>query len=223
LRVSWGIGKKLFQAALSSSAQQKHFMQGVAISRKVFPTKSKDKVGDFFTYVFGIPLIVAACLVIIPLGLVLWLIISIYNYLAPRDENQQHVEEKWNVVETAFPIEIGYKYVDAATASGAASGYFDSQPLMVFKVAPENSFFAGYFSDFVVERTDGLFVQKVCFDAAMEEVQTMSLYFFKYETQVAEEIADLKDYEINSKGNSDDFIITATGEEDEIQIRLTNT
>jgi hypothetical protein len=57
----------------------------------------------------------------------------------------------------------------------------------------------------------------------MEEVQTMPLYFFNYETLVAEEIADLKDYEIDSKGNPDYFIITATGEENEIQILLTNT
>jgi hypothetical protein len=135
-------------------------MQGLTISRKAFPTKGKGKVGDFFTYVFGIPLIVAACLAVIPLGLALWLLVSIYNYLVPQDENQQQVEEKWNTIKTVFPIEIRYKYVDAATVSNAASGYFDSQPLTVFQAAPENPFFAGYFSDFLVERTDGLLCRR---------------------------------------------------------------
>ena len=196
-------------------------MEGLTISRKVYPTKGKDKIGDFFSSAFGILLIVAACVVVIPLGLALWLIMSIYNFLKPYSENQKPTEEKWNVVEAPFPLEISYKYIDAATVSSAASGYFDSQPLTVFQVAPETTFFAGYFSDFVVERTDGLFVQKVCFNATMEEVLSMPLYFFEYETMTAEEIADLKDYEIDSKGKPHDFIITATSEKDEIQIRLT--
>jgi hypothetical protein len=52
----------------------------------------------------------------------------------------------------------------------------------------------------------------------------MPLYFFCYETEEAEEIMDLKEYVItDTKGGANDFILSAGGEDDELELRFTKS
>ena len=73
----------------------------------------------------------------------------------------------------------------------------------------------------MVKREDGIFVQKLILDKAQQQLQAAPLYFFKFLNQEIEEIYDLKDFEFDSKGNPDDFVIEAYSLNENIQIRLT--
>ncbi len=98
--------------------------------------------------------------------------------------------------------------------------YFDNQPLIMFDTNPHLRFFEGYFTDFKIERDDGVFIQKVIRNDETKKITALPLYFFEYSTQDMKEIKDLKGYEIDSRGNPDDFIISAIGENDELELRL---
>ena len=91
---------------------------------------------------------------------------------------------------------------------------------MIFNSEPPNPFFEGYFTNLKIERADGIFLQKVIQDENKKEIDSLPLFFFNYATQNAERILDLKGYEIDLIGNADDFILDATGKEENLQIRL---
>ena len=80
---------------------------------------------------------------------------------------------------------------------------------MRYQATPAVPFFDGYFTAFRVERTDGLFLQSVHFDASFEQVLAMPLCFFRYQTQEAEELFDLQAYSLDGDG-----------EQQEVQIRI---
>jgi hypothetical protein len=113
---------------------------------------------------------------------------------------------------------LRYQYIMGEEISVGACDYFgDEEPLMRYQTEPKISFFEGYFSNFKIERPDGIFVQKVNFNTDLSGIETMPLYFFNYATGKAEEIHDLKDYALDTKGSSSRFIIMASGLEDDMR------
>lgn len=113
---------------------------------------------------------------------------------------------------------LRYQYVMGEEISVGACDYFgDEEPLTLYQTEPKISFFEGYFSNFRIERIEGIFVQKVNFNTDLSGIETMPLYFFNYATREAEEIHDLKDYALDTKGSSNRFIIMANGLEDDMR------
>jgi hypothetical protein len=64
------------------------------------------------------------------------------------------------------------------------------------------------------------FIQKVIRNDETKKIKALPLYFLNYSTLNIKEIKDLKGYEIDSKGNPNDFIISAIGEVGELEKRL---
>jgi len=113
---------------------------------------------------------------------------------------------------------LRYQYVMGEEISVKACDYFgDDEPLILYRTEPKISFFEGYFSNFKIERIGGIFVQKVNFTTDLSGTETMPLYFFNYATREAEEIHDLKDYALDTKGSSSRFIIMANSLEDDMR------
>jgi len=130
-------------------------------------------------------------------------------------------------IRTPFLI-IYYEYIWGGDISEAAREYFDDELLLRYKTEPSISFFEGYFSDFKIERTGGIFVQKVNFNAALTEIVAMPLYFFNYATKEAEEIYNFKNYALDTRGGPNNFKIIASsleddGEDLEIEIAISSS
>ncbi len=195
-------------------------MKYSAINKKIISTQEQEatvfsKVSDFFIKAIFITL----GIICIPLILVAWLAMLISNAL--QAEEQQPSHEGWFKLDTPSSISLLYKSLDAASVSDATVGYFDIERLTLYKAEPEIEFFNGYFTSFRVQRNDGIFVQKVYFDNKLGEVLSMPLYFFNYQNKEVEEIHDdLKDYNLDTKGTANDFLLTASGEHQDLEIRV---
>ena len=198
-------------------------MKYSAINKKIISTQKQEttvssKISDFFTKT----LLITIVIICIPLILVAWLAMLISNAL--QAEGQQPSPEGWFKLDIPSNISLLYKSLDANSVSDAAAGYFDIERLTLYKAEPEIEFFNSYFTSFRVQRSDGIFVQKVYFDNKLEEVLSMPLYFFNYQTRETEEIhGDLKDYVLDTKGNANDFLLTASGEHQDLEIRITKS
>jgi len=179
--------------------------------------KSQKDSGFVGVLILVLLIIVGLCL--LPLLLVIMLFGAIYNVIMPtRKKNEV---PPWINIPTNSEINIQYKLGDFDNLPEFLQEYFEERGLFVYETDPNIDFFEGYFTDFKVERSDGIFVQKVIFDEINQVIQSAPLFFFKYKTQELEEIKDLRDYEIDSKGNPDDFMISAYGEDENFEIRLT--
>ncbi|MGI4867047.1 MAG: hypothetical protein ACRYFZ_24230 [Janthinobacterium lividum] len=195
-------------------------MKYSTINKKVISTQEQEatilsKVSDFFIKSFLITL----GIICIPLILVAWLAMLISNAL--QSKGQQPSQDGWFGLNTPSDIPLLYKSLDATSISDAAASYFDIEQLTLYKAEPAIEFFNGYFTSFRVQRNDGIFVQKVYFDKNLEEILSMPLYFFNYQTKEVEEIHyDLKDYTLDTKGSANDFLLTASGEHQDLEIRI---
>ncbi len=154
----------------------------------------------------------------LPLILIFWIGAMILNLLPSR--KAVTVANEWQTIVSDNHWILKFRWINADDLTDYLHGYFDIQPLIEYRSDPEIDFFQGYFTDFRIERTDGIFVQKVNHDPIKEEVTSLLLCFFNYQTKEVEEIKDLKDYELDTKGNPDDFMISAIGDGHELQIRL---
>lgn len=125
------------------------------------------------------------------------------------------------MVRNSAELEIEYKWVKPDDVPENLLSIYEERGIMIFKTNPNMKFFDGYFTDFKVERDDGIFLQKVIFDTNNQEILSAPLFFFKYEDLKTEEIVDLYGYEFDSKGNPDDFVISAYGKDQNFEIRLT--
>lgn len=189
-------------------------MQGVFITRKpTLPSTSNPIIEAC-----GVVIVVAIGLVVASFFLLAWLCGWLWDLFKPPTITP--AADQWHQLVPDFKLTLRYQFVHTATISDAAAGYFDMQPLLCYQADPPLPFFEGYFSDFRLERADGLFVQKVYFDATFENVLSMPLYFFSYQSQEAEELVELKDYTLETKGNTNDFLLTASGENDDLLIHI---
>jgi hypothetical protein len=189
-------------------------MKGLGINiKKIQPQKSSKWV----EYpIIGILILIGLC--VLPFLIIYWIFgILIYLFTPSRSIE---FDNNWNKIMTGTNLSISYKWVNVNDMPEYVYKYFDTQPLIMFDTNPHLEFFEGYFTDFKVERDDGLFIQKVIRNDETKEITALPLYFFDYSTLNMNEIKDLKGYIIDSKGNPDDFIISALGEEDELEITL---
>lgn len=190
-------------------------MKGLRIDIDHSPIpKVSSKIKNFI----GLVILVLVGLLVLPLILFLMIFGMIINLFSFRKANLNINE--WKEITTGEQLKIKYRFVNVDDLPDYLHQYFDTQPLIEFFTDPEIEFLNGFFTDFTVERTDGIFIQKVICNSDAEEVISLPLYFFKYETNEVEEIKDLKDYEIDFKGNPNDFMISAIGNDGELQIRL---
>ncbi|UOG73594.1 hypothetical protein MTX78_15855 [Hymenobacter tibetensis] len=189
-------------------------MEGVSITRKLTSSNNSSTVEDALV----VTLVVAIGLVLLPIALLVLVCLWVRDVILPAKVPASDTVEEWYTLEIRPTFALRYKTVYAADISDAAEGYFEDEPLVLYQTEPSVPFFEGYFTDFRVARADGVFVQKILFDAQLEDINAMPLYFFAYQTQEAEELIDLQDYELDTKGNPSNFLITALGEHDEVTI-----
>ncbi|WKN41678.1 hypothetical protein [Tunicatimonas pelagia] len=190
-------------------------MKGLRIEIKEIPLPQKSsKIENLF----GGGLLILIGILSLPLILIFWIGAMIINLLPSR--KAVTIANEWQTIVSDNHWILKFRWINADDLTDYLHGYFDIQPLIEYRSDPEIDFFQGYFTDFRLERTDGIFVQKVNHDPIKEEVTSLPLCFFNYQTKEVEEIKDLKDYELDTKGNPDDFMISAIGDGHELQIRL---
>ncbi|MEZ4817559.1 MAG: hypothetical protein R2776_06275 [Flavobacteriaceae bacterium] len=189
-------------------------MKGLRIDLKLIEPKTNSK---WFDYIL-IALLLIVALILLPLLLLFWIFGIIFNFISQTKSID--VENNWQRLLTGTNQSIRFKYVTVDEMPEYIYKYFDTQPLIIFDSNPYLDFFSGYFTDFKVERDDGIFIQKVIQNDEIKAIQSLPLYFFSYLTQEVQEIKDLKGYEFDIKGNPNDFIINGIGEEGELEIRL---
>lgn len=159
-------------------------------------------------------------LMLLPVLLLVWLCALVYNLFAK--ERKLPRSNPLTVIDTGSHLKIAWHWINVNEIPDFLYDYFDPYPLRSYETDPAIEFFEGYFTKFQVERSDGIFVQKVELNEAMDEVQALPLYFFRHATQEVEMIRDLKGYEIMStEGSPDDLVITVFSQGEELEIRLT--
>ena len=198
-------------------------MEGLTIRKKVMPPASQRS--SRLATTLGSALLAVLALVTVPFLLVAWIIGAITGAFNEPKPIEPHLATH-KVLNIFFSLH--YQYVLGEEISEAAKKYFgDDEPLMLYKAEPKISFFEGYFSSFKIERTGGIFIQKVNFNTELTEIVSMPLYFFNYATREAEEIHDFKDYDLDTRGGPNSFKIIASsleddGEDIEVEINMTN-
>jgi hypothetical protein len=194
-------------------------MANLKIHKRIIYREETTKSHDFLSKALFITL----GIICLPLILIAWLAVNLSNALTASKLQESQATANWLDIPLPpyFGLILSYKSINAASISDAAAGYFDTETLILYKAEPYAAFFAGYFTSFKVEATDGIFLQKVYFDDKLAEVVSSPLYFFSYWTGIAEEIHDFKDYILlDTKGSSTDFLLTASGEQHDLEIRI---
>ncbi|UOQ64992.1 hypothetical protein [Hymenobacter volaticus] len=114
-------------------------MKGVSITRKPLPHNSSSKVEE----VAAITLLVAAGLILLPIILLTWAFFELRDAILPAQTAVASTAEEWHALETSPFVSLYYKTIDAAAISAAAEGYFEHEPLVVYRVEPSLPFFEG--------------------------------------------------------------------------------
>jgi hypothetical protein len=189
-------------------------MEGLTIRKKVTPPTSEGSHSiseRIFSGVMALLLVV-----LIPLLLLSLLFSFVWHKVFPEkpiEPTEPRPVVMHEVANDLFPLR--YHYVMGEEISEAAAYYFtDEEPLILYQPAAAIDFFQGYFSNFKIEYPTGIFVQKVNFDATLTEVESMPLCFFNYATREAEELIDLKGYNLFTQEQLNHFTITATKQDD---------
>ena len=191
-------------------------MKGLKIDIIKIEPNTGSKWDDYL--VTGLFIILGLCL--LPLLVILWGIGILYNLIFPKKEIK--AENSWEEISTGTDFELRYKWAaNSDEIPEFIHRKFDQYQLILYDTNPKTEFFKGYFTDLKIERTDGIFIQKIIPNLNNDDIQFLPVYFFKYSTKEIEEIMDLNGYEIETKGNPNDFIISAIGKEKQLEISLT--
>ncbi|HET9504430.1 MAG TPA: hypothetical protein VFO93_12885 [Hymenobacter sp.] len=189
-------------------------MEGLTIRKKVTPRAKPS--GRNVSEALSAGLLVLLLIAFIPLILLIVLFTIIWHKVFPEKPTtptKPRPVVMHEVVNDLFPLR--YHYVLGEDISEEVAAYFEEdEPLILYQPAAENPFFQGYFSDFKIEYPTGIFVQKVNFNDALTEAVSMPLCFFNYATQEAEELIDLKGYNLFAMERLNHFTITATVQDD---------
>lgn len=194
-------------------------MKNLIIHKKIVLHSKSSKGGGFFASA----VFIIVCILCSPLILVVWLAMLLSNAQSEKNFIKKESIDNWFLIDISIyaGFSLSYTLIDPSSISEAATGFFEYEQLYIYKTVPHINFFAGYFTDFKMEQPDGIFVQKVYFNDTLEEIVSMPLFFFNYQTAEAKEIHDLKEYVLlDRKGNLNDFLITASGEEHDLEIRI---
>lgn len=195
-------------------------MKNLTIHKKIIPHVEGSKVGDFLEPVA----LVVVGILCSPIILIVWLATQLSNYQAEKSFIKKELIDNWFLLDTPGDIDFSLSCttIDSSSVSETAAGFFDNEQLYLYKASPFTEFFVGYFTSFRMQWPDGIFIQKIYFDNKLEEVISMPLYFFNYQTSEAKEIHDLKEYVLSDviKGNENNLLFTASNEEHELEIRI---
>lgn len=165
-------------------------------------------------------LLIVVILLLLPILFLIVLFSTLFNLLT-KSKSSFNTSPTWLGVAAPHNLEIEYKWVKSDEVPKNLQELYEDRGLMIFKTNPHIEFFEGYFTDFKVERDDGIFVQKVIFDINLQNIQSAPLYFFKFSNLELEKIVDLYGFEFDSKGKPDDFIVSAYGKDGNFEVRLT--
>jgi len=190
-------------------------MKGVHIKTHKFPTESKNVIVSFFTTLFLIVIVI----LFIPIILLAIIYYFFKGHLSKTDSIDENNTE-WANLKTNSQLTLKTKYVNVDDVPDFIYDYFDPNPMSIYKSSPPIRELDGYFTEFKVERSDGIFLQKVETDTERKEVISAHLIFLNYKTLEIEYIMDLLGFEIMTKGKPNDFILTAFDDEQEHEIHL---
>lgn len=132
------------------------------------------------------------------------------------------IDKSWYDIKSPENVNLKFRYLQYEDIPKGLHGFMRETQLIEFKAEPEIDFFKGFFTVFTLERKDGIFVQKVMYNKIDSVVDALPLYFFNYSTFESNELGDFKDYYLDSKGNNDNLIINAYGENGEITIKVSD-
>ncbi len=189
----------------------------ISIKRIETSSNSEEPTFDLIWMGLGI-LLLFAVLCLIPVLIITGVLMTLFHSIAPKKEKT--IENPWVVIRTETGFELQYQYVKLEDTPECIQQHFDEAPIFIFDVNPKMAFFEGYFTDLMIERTDGLFVQKIILNPTGDAVQAAPLYFINYSTRETEEVMDLNGYELECKGNPDDFIINAYNGNEVLEIQI---
>ena len=195
------------------NVNQHNKMKGITINSKRLKPNTGSKITDFILYVF----LIAIAVVLSPILIVLWLMGLAYKLIMPeskyiKQESNYFIKGLNNenhkfhyIVEEDQPIEIAREQ--------------DGKAIIEFVPPIGNEILNGYFTDLLIERDDGVFLQKIVL-GNNGQIQEMPVMFVDYEKNEINMIRDLKGYEIYTKGGKNDFMIIAINETEELEIRI---
>jgi hypothetical protein len=192
-------------------------MEGLTIRKKVTPRAKPSNRSVSDALFSGI--LVLLLIVLIPLILLAILFSFVWHRAFPEKPTAPTAPRPvvtHEVVNDFFSLR--YHYVMGEEISEGATDYFDDEPLILYQPAAVTIFFLGYFSSFKIEYPTGIFVQKVNFDTTLSKVVSMPLYFFNYVTEEAEELMDLKGYNLFAMEQLNHFTISATARDDSVEV-----
>lgn len=167
-------------------------------------------------------LFVAAAAIILlfisPLLIVVVLFLGFYSWMMSIKHSSS--SDIWQTINTNADHSISWRYLAKDKLIESVQSTLNEIPVVVYNTEPFHPFFNGYFTDIKIERKDGVFVQKINLDETGNEILSLPLCYFCFKTLKAEEILDLKGYELVVKGNVNDFAINGFNAENEINIRI---
>lgn len=172
---------------------------------------------------FGLLDLLKLVLFLLFLPVLLLIIIAVGITQLFRKKEKYQTPPEWTKVENASILGLEYSWVKSGEVPVFLADFHKERGLAIFRSSVPIEFFEGYFSDFIVKREDGIFVQKLILDEAQQQLKAAPLFFFKFFTREIEEIYDLKDFEFDSKGNPDNFVIEGYSLNENIQIRLSKS
>lgn len=186
----------------------------------IYINKLKSQKQSGFFGAIGILLMIISVLLLLPILILFMIFGAVNNLIMPRKTDKVNAPY-WLSVQTSSNMEIGYHWLKPDEVPENLLELYEERGLMIFKTDPCVEFFDGYFTDFKVERDDGIFVQKVIFDTNQKAIHSAPLIFFRYRDGELENIVDLYGYEFDSKGNPNDFLISANGKGESFEVRIT--
>lgn len=190
-------------------------MEGLNINIKKVKSSQQSLKLEVFTLLF----LILIGLLLLPILFLIYLLSEIYNLLLRLKKKQDDMPSTF-LKRNSAELDIKYEYLKPEDVPGNLLSIYEEIGIMVFKTNPYMKFFDGYFTSFKVEREDGIFLQKVILDSNNEEIKSAPLFFFSYKEMKIKEIVDLYGFEIETKGNPDDFLICAYSNDQNFEIRL---
>ncbi len=188
-------------------------MKGLNIEIKQFAPQTGNSALNWLLLIIVFGLL----LCMLPLILLFGFAVYIYKIFIP--DKLTGIND-WIAIQTNTDFQIKYQWLLVENTPPFIYDYFDNKPLMIFETTPKHIFFEGLFTEFKIERSDGVFLQKIIVDETQHKIEELPLCFFDYTTQEYKKIKDLLGYEIDTRGLPDDFTIEAVGDEETLEIRI---
>ncbi|MFT6500132.1 MAG: hypothetical protein ACJASQ_000239 [Crocinitomicaceae bacterium] len=146
----------------------------------IYIKKVKDQDGSSLLGIIVLILLILLGLILVPILIVFWIFGTLYNLLIPN--KTRHTPPSWTNISTNLNLSIKYNWASNESIPDYLEKYFDSYALMIFETDPKIEFFNAFFTNFKVERSDGIFIQRIEPNETNDGIEALPLYFFKYST-----------------------------------------